>query len=114
MSSPSVVAWLLIAALSIAAPLPAAPPDPPGDGGTVEVFRADGSLQCEPDSGTPPEVMAAQLTAAGIAVQGSRIGHDGLMRTAVCGAPTGRLNIFRIGGEDLATARTLGFEPVSR
>lgn len=78
----------------------------------IEVVRADGSRQCEPDSGVPLSTMAAELTAAGIAVHASRSADDGMMRPAVCGAPTGTMHVFQIDAADLPQAQQLGFRPL--
>jgi hypothetical protein len=78
----------------------------------VEVFRPDGSRQCEPDSGTPPAAMRAELEAAGVTVHAARTGSDGMMYPQVCGAPTGRINVFSIDPAALADARALGFMPL--
>lgn len=98
-------------------PAPAAPTTalPPAivPSGPVEVYRPDGSRQCEEGSGVPREAMAAELTAAGVRVLDSRTGTDGLMRIAVCGAPTGTIHIFRIEAAGLATAEALGFRPLA-
>jgi hypothetical protein len=82
------------------------------DDGHVQVYRDDGSLQCEPGSGPPPAAMAERLGSAGITVHGSGTGHDGLSRAAVCGAPTGRINVFDIDAADLDAALGLGFRPL--
>lgn len=85
-------------------------PGPSGEPGKIQVYHHDGSLQCEPDSGIPLEQMAAELEAAGIETLDSRTGHDDLARMAVCGAPTGNINIYTIDEADLQAARALGFE----
>jgi len=85
-------------------------PGASGEPGEIQVYRHDGSLQCEPDSGMPLEEMAAELEDAGIEILGSRTGHDDLARMAVCGAPTGNINIFTIDEANLQAARALGFE----
>lgn len=87
------------------------PPGAATDTALVEVFKPDQSRQCEPDSGTPLAAMVAELAHAGIAVQDSRVAHDGMMRPAVCGAPSGAMNVFSISQGDLAAAQTLGFRP---
>jgi hypothetical protein len=78
----------------------------------IEVFKPDGSRQCEPDSGTPPAAMRAELEAAGITVHAARIGSDGMMYPQVCGAPTGRIHVFSIEPAALDDARTLGLMPL--
>ena len=76
----------------------------------VEVYKYDGSLQCQRGKETALEIMARELTAKGIEVKASRKGSDGLMHIAMCGASNGRLNVYLIATESLAKARELGFE----
>lgn len=92
---------------------PSAPPTAVVPAGPVEVFRPDGSRQCEAGSGVPLAAMVAELTAAGVLVLDQRTGNDGVMRIAVCGAPTGSIHIFRIGAAGLATALAMGFRPLT-
>lgn len=75
----------------------------------VEVYKYDGSLQCERGSEIPLEDMAGELTAAGIEVQASRKGTDGLAHIAVCGASTGNVNVYTIPSDALSRAEELGF-----
>lgn len=79
------------------------------DADTVEVYQYDGSLQCGLGEPIPLTRMAAELEAAGIAVQASRKSDDGLAHIAVCGASTGTINAFTIARASLADARRLGF-----
>lgn len=79
------------------------------DADAVEVYQYDGSLQCGLGESIPLARMAAQLEAAGIAVQASRKTDDGLAHIALCGASTGTINAFTIARESLADARRLGF-----
>lgn len=83
------------------------------DSSFVKVYKSDGSIQCE-SSGAPLEVMVLELSNAGIDVICSQKGHDGLARIAVCGAPTGNLNIYRIQARNLKDAESLGFESVAK
>lgn len=76
------------------------------------VYRPDGSLQCQ-DGGVAPEIMARELTDAGIPVACMQQGNDGLMHMAMCGAATGEINIFEISTLDLPAAMELGFMPLS-
>lgn len=87
-----------------------------GSAGTaqrVEVFKADGSRQCEPDSGQSPAAMRTDLEAAGIRVHAARSASDGMLHMQVCGAPTGRINVFSIDAAGLDAARSLGFQPLA-
>jgi hypothetical protein len=79
---------------------------------TLKVYRSDGSRQCE-GGAISLDDMSAQLEAAGIEVLCAQQGHDGLMHPAVCGASSGRLNIFTIRAAAAERARELGFAPVS-
>ena len=76
----------------------------------VEVYKYDGSLQCGRGKEIPLEVMARQLTDAGIEVKATRKGNDGRLHIAMCGASTGSLNVFTIDTGALGKARELGFE----
>ncbi len=76
---------------------------------TVEVYRYDGSLQCERGKEIALAEMAKELTAAGIEVLASRKGADGLLHIAMCGASTGRLNVFTIPADSLEKAQEQGF-----
>jgi hypothetical protein len=57
--------------------------------------------------------MAQELISAGIDVICSQEGHDGLARIALCGEPTGNINVYTIHGTNLIDAETLGFQSVS-
>lgn len=76
---------------------------------TIEVYRYDGSLQCGRGKEIALADMAQELTAAGIDVVASRKGTDGLLHIAMCGASTGRLNVFTIPTDSLEKAQELGF-----
>ena len=54
--------------------------------------------------------MAEELKNEGIKVGASRKGHDGLAHISVCGASTGKLNVYSIARESLPKARALGFK----
>ncbi len=77
---------------------------------TVEVFRYDGSLQCDRGKEIPLSRMAEELKANGIEVKASRKGQDGLAHISVCGASTGNLNVYTIGKASLSKAQELGFK----
>jgi hypothetical protein len=84
---------------------------PEGAPGRIDVFKPDGSRQCEPDSGTPIAAMRKQLTVAGIEVHAARTTTDGMHHAQVCGAPTGRIHVFTIDAAAAETAADLGFLP---
>lgn len=81
------------------------------DASRVQVQKRDGSLQCQPGTGTSPEQMREELTEAGIEVYAARNMSDGMMVPAVCDAPTGRMNVVEIDADALGAARDLGFLP---
>jgi len=101
-----------VALLCIACAGGAQTPPAPDDAQRIEVFKPDGSVQCEPDTGTPPETMRAELETAGITVYDARSASDGMMHIQVCGSPTGRINVFTIDGTALDEAQALGFQPL--
>ena len=75
---------------------------------TVKIYKADESLQCEPNTGLSLEDMAKQLSSIKILSQERK--HDGKIRITLCGAPTGYVNIYEIKQDDLAKANDLGFK----
>ena len=79
----------------------------------IKVYKHDGSVQCG-YTGVELDAMGLELTNAGIDVICSQKGHDGLMRTAVCGAATGKLNIYTIAKKHLPEAEAIGFRPVTK
>lgn len=76
---------------------------------TEKVSKSDGSIQCSPGSGTALDVMALELTNAGIDVICSQQGYSGMAFPAVCGAGTGALNIYTIHSANLPDAEALGY-----
>lgn len=81
---------------------------------TVNIFLADGSLQC----GTKQESdliseMQTTLNVNNIQIYNSYKSTDGLMQAQMCGAPTGNINIFTINKRDLNQATKLGFQRVN-
>ena len=74
------------------------------------VFKSDGSKQCESDSGVDLATMSKELITVGIKVYSQKKGHDGREGIALCGAPTGQINIYEIVSDDLAQAVKKGFE----
>ena len=78
--------------------------------GHILVGKADGSKQCEANSGVAPEVMEKDLT--GIQVYNRSKHSDGRMHSQVCGAPTGKMNVYEIDATSQAAAEKLGFKRV--
>ena len=76
--------------------------------GEVTVAKADGSLQCEPNSGLDLERMAEDQL-AGIEILSSSKQNDGLIRIQVCGTETGMLNTYRIQSKDVPKVLKAGF-----
>lgn len=82
--------------------------DPP----EVEVFKSDQSFQCE-DGGIALETAQQELAAAGIDVLCAIQSNDGQGHPTVCGADTGRINLFRIRGSNRQDAEARGFVPAT-
>lgn len=76
--------------------------------GTVRVYKYDGSLQCGVAPSMALEDMVRELK--GIEVIAQEKAHDGLMHVQVCGSPTGKANVYKIYGKDLAEAQQRGFQ----
>lgn len=74
------------------------------------VYKLDGTKHCEPHAGVSLDSMALEFTDAGIEVFSSRKGHDGREGIALCGAPTGQINIYEILSADLTSALSMGFK----
>jgi len=77
---------------------------------SIFVFKLDGTNHCEPYAGVNLDSMELELTAAGIKVFSRRKGYDGREGIAICGAPTGQINIYEIASSDLSAALSLGFK----
>jgi len=80
------------------------------DRAVIEVYKYDGSLQCRRGKEIALKDMARELADNGIEVKASRKGTDGRVHIAMCGASTGRLNVYSIATESLPAAKKLGFE----
>ena len=78
---------------------------------SVRVYKYDGSVQCE-EGGVPVATMQAELVHAGVDVACGRKARDGRAYPAMCGAATGRINVYTIDASDLARADALGFKSV--
>jgi hypothetical protein len=75
----------------------------------AEVYKHDGTLQCDLGNEISLSQMARQLRRAGIRILTSRKGHDGRFREMLCGASTGDINIYQIRQADLTRAQETGF-----
>ena len=77
------------------------------DGQTVQIYKHDGSRQCE-GVGASPEAMQAELSGIRVyAAEKSQL--QGVAFPAVCGGGTGSINVYTIAGKDLKQAEQRGF-----
>ena len=76
---------------------------------TLFVFKLDGTNHCEDAKGVSLASMDQELMTAGIKVFSRRKGYDGREGIAVCGAPTGQINVYEIASSDVHAAQGLGF-----
>lgn len=79
----------------------------------TQVYANTGAVQCEGGGASVPD-MAQQMRDEGIAVEMASCGNDGLVRTAVCGAPDGSIGVFVIPQADYQEALQLGYESFER
>jgi hypothetical protein len=79
------------------------------DSKTAVVYKYDGTLQCGEGTEVPLDVMAKELTGAGIKIESQRKSTDGLIHIAVCGSVTGSVNTYEIASSDLDKALDMGF-----
>ncbi|MBN4079508.1 hypothetical protein JYT26_02595 [Beggiatoa alba] len=75
----------------------------------VEIYKYNGSLQCEPDDGITIWDMKQELSNAGIEVLDYYQGTDGNAYITLCGSPDGIINIFTIPEPQVPLAKELGF-----
>jgi hypothetical protein len=81
--------------------------------GKTLVYKADGSLTCNEDTGGTLNEMKAELVKKNIPVLSSHCGNDGFVRAAVCGIETGRINIYQIESRHLSAAQSIGFKNIT-
>ncbi|MCP2039835.1 hypothetical protein L1281_000405 [Neisseria sp. HSC-16F19] len=82
----------------------------PATDARVQVYRSDGSRQCETEGATSPQLMQRVLENAGIRVYAARKDHlRGMAFPAVCGGATGSVNVFTIAADQAAWAQAQGF-----
>ncbi len=74
----------------------------------IRVYKLDGSLQCNQGKAITPSEMQKELAPLEVYSSGNK--HDGMMRTQVCGSPTGRSNVYEINRKDLEAAQKKGFK----
>jgi hypothetical protein len=84
----------------------------------IWITRSDGSLQCDPKAeGSPADPIRKarlELEKGGVKVFDEKKTNDGAMHAAACGITTGNETSFLIEKNDLAKAKTLGFELLTR
>lgn len=79
----------------------------------VLIYIDNGAIQCE-FPGNPPQQTAKILADIGITVVSSECGYrTGTFFLAVCDAGDANINLHTIHSQHFATARELGYEPVS-
>jgi hypothetical protein len=81
---------------------------------TVKVYKFDGSVSCDQSSGTSIENMRLELMKRKIPIISANCGTDGLVRAAVCGIDTGRVNVFEIRTDVYSSAIALGYQLVTK
>ncbi len=75
----------------------------------VFVYKSDGSRQCSATAvGVPVEQMSKELREIQIYSKEGRL--EAKPRIALCGSPTGRINVYEIGATDLERAKLYGFQ----
>jgi hypothetical protein len=79
---------------------------------TLFVFKPDGTIQCDKSPGVALDSMEQELRSVDIKVFSSRKGYDGREGIAVCGAPTGQINVYEIASSDVSEALGLGFNQI--
>lgn len=77
---------------------------------TLFVFRPDGTIHCDKSRGVTLDCMGQELITAGIKVFSSRKGYDRREGIALCGEPTGQINVYEIASSDMSEALRLGFK----
>jgi hypothetical protein len=75
----------------------------------AEVFKHDGSVQCDGGEATSVDEMADELTSAGIEVFCSRKDQFVGGTCAACSCPSGQINVYTIDSQDVPDAESLGF-----
>jgi hypothetical protein len=88
------------------------PPATPTPVTYVDVYKYQGSRQCE-GGGVPLAEMQRQLQAGGAIVTASSCGMDGRMYPAFCGGADGKINIFTVTSNSMNAALAQGFTPLN-
>jgi hypothetical protein len=92
--------------------VPTYPPATPAPVTYVDVYKYQGSRQCE-NGGIPIAEMQRQLQASGAIVTASSCGMDGMAYPAFCGGADGKINIFTVTSNSMNTALSQGFMPIT-
>lgn len=83
------------------------------DADRIDMYQPDGSIQCHPEAEPlSPQQAAARLSETGVAVLAERRDHLGRI-PAVCGFPTGTINVVTIHAADYAAAVAAGWSLLS-
>jgi len=77
---------------------------------TLFVCKPDGTIQCDTSQGVSLDSMEQELRSADIKVFSRRKGYDGREGIALCGDPTGQINVYEIASSDVSEALGLGFK----
>lgn len=80
----------------------------PGEDNKIWVYKYDGGLQCGMGNAVSVQEMKKELD--GMTIYREEKRSDGLMRTAVCGSPSGQANRYEVHENDLDRAKQKGFE----
>ena len=78
----------------------------------AKVYKYDGSLQCEPNASSLND-MRHELTSKKIDVICAQKANDGLVYPTMCGAQTGKINVYTLHQSTLSDAEKLGFKSVN-
>ena len=100
--------------LAFILPLTPAAAQRPGAAQSTYVYKPDGTRHCETSPGITLDSMAQELIRSGVPVQTRRKSHDGREGIALCGNPTGSINVYEIGESDIPRALELGFQRLDR
>lgn len=79
-----------------------------GSQNKIRVFKYDGSKQC--GEGQIISLSEMQKELAGVRVYSAENLSDGMIRTQVCGSPTGKANVYEIDDSSLEKAKAKGFK----
>lgn len=81
----------------------------PVSGAVIEVYKSDGSRQCETESGVSPQTMQARELADVQVLSARRDALRDMAFPAVCGGMTGSVNVFTIPAADWEKVHARGF-----